>query len=68
MLNSLGTRADLRVVTVADGARDNWRFLDALAPEATAVVDFYQYPAFPTMRNRASNSLITATIRLDLSA
>ena len=38
---ALGTRPDLRVVTVADGARDNWRFLDALAPEATAVVDFY---------------------------
>ena len=38
---ALGIRPDLRVVTVADGARDNWRFLDALAPEATAVVDFY---------------------------
>ena len=38
---ALGTRPDLRVVTVADGARDNWRLLDALAPEATAVVDFY---------------------------
>ena len=25
----------------ADGARDNWRYLDALVPEATAVVDFY---------------------------
>lgn len=37
----LGTRPDLQVVTVADGARDNWRFLDALAPEATAVVDFF---------------------------
>ena len=37
----LGKRPDLQVVTVADGARDNWRFLDALAPEATAVVDFY---------------------------
>ena len=38
---ALGKRPDLEVVTVADGARDNWRFLDALAPEATAVVDFY---------------------------
>ena len=37
----LGKRPDLHVVTVADGARDNWRYLDALAPEATAVVDFY---------------------------
>ena len=37
----LGTRPELHVVTVADGAHDNWRYLDALAPEATAVVDFY---------------------------
>ena len=34
-------RAELHVVTVADGAHANWRYLDALAPEATAVVDFY---------------------------
>ena len=38
---ALGRRPDLQVVTVADGAHDNWRYLDALAPEATAVVDFY---------------------------
>ena len=38
---ALGKRPDLEVVTVADGARDNWRFLDALAPQATAVVDFF---------------------------
>ena len=37
----LGRRPDLEVVTVADGAHDNWRYLDALAPGATAVVDFY---------------------------
>ena len=37
----LGKRPDLHIVTVADGARDNWRYLDTLAPEATAVVDFY---------------------------
>ena len=37
----LGRRPDLQVVTVADGAHDNWRYLDVLAPEATAVVDFY---------------------------
>ena len=37
----LRRRPDLQVVTVADGAHDNWRYLDALAPEATAVVDFY---------------------------
>ena len=38
---ALGRRPDLHVVTVADGAHDNWRYLDTLAPEATAVVDFY---------------------------
>ena len=38
---ALGQRPELHVVTVADGARDNWSYLDALAPEATAVVDFY---------------------------
>ena len=37
----LRRRPDLQVVTVADGAHDNWRYLDSLAPEATAVVDFY---------------------------
>ena len=37
----LGRRPELHVVTVADGAHDNWRYLDALAPEATSVVDFY---------------------------
>ena len=37
----LGKRPDLHVVTVADGARDNWRYLDALAPQGTAIVDFY---------------------------
>ena len=35
----LGRRPELQVVTVADGAHDNWRYLDALAPDATAVVD-----------------------------
>ena len=38
---ALGKRPDLHVVGVADGAHDNWRYLDALAPKATAVVDFY---------------------------
>ena len=37
----LGRRPELQVVTVADGAHDNWRYLDVLAPKATAVVDFY---------------------------
>ena len=38
---ALGKRPDLHVVTLADGAHDNWRFLDALAPQGTALVDFY---------------------------
>ena len=38
---ALGRRPDLHVVKVADGARDNWSYLDALAPQGTAVVDFY---------------------------
>ena len=37
----LRRRPDLQVVTVADGAHDNWRYLDAHARETTAVVDFY---------------------------
>ena len=37
----LGKRPDLHVVTIADGARDNWRFLDTLAAQGTAMVDFY---------------------------
>ena len=39
---ALGKRPDPHVVSIADGAHDNWRYLDVLAPEATAVVDFYQ--------------------------
>jgi len=38
---ALGQRPELSVVKIADGARDNWRYLDALLPGATAVVDFY---------------------------
>ena len=35
----LGRRPDLEVVTVADGAHDNWRYLDALAPDAMRYAD-----------------------------
>ena len=38
---ALGQRPDLTVVKVADGARDNWTYLDALVPQGTVVVDFY---------------------------
>jgi len=38
---ALRQRPGLSVVKVADGARDNWSYLDALVPEGTSVVDFY---------------------------
>ncbi len=37
----LAKRPDLQVVKIADGAHDNWRYLDTLAPQGTSVVDFY---------------------------
>ena len=41
---SLSQRSDLEVVKLADGARDNWSFLDELAPQAASsvtLVDFF---------------------------
>ena len=63
-----GERPDLQVVTVADGAHDNWRYLDALAPEATAVVDFYQYAEFRIMPRVVLNWLIPFASCLVFSA
>ena len=37
----LATQSGWRLVAVADGAPDNWTFLDQLLPEAEQVVDFY---------------------------
>lgn len=37
---ALHSRPDLRLVKLADGARDNWTYLDEL-PKGEAVVDFY---------------------------
>jgi len=34
-------RPDLGVVRLADGAKDNWTFLDALPVEGPSVIDFY---------------------------
>jgi hypothetical protein len=34
-------RPDLAVVRLADGAKDNWTFLDALPVEGPSVIDFY---------------------------
>lgn len=37
----LAVRADLRMVKLADGAEDNWEFLDRICPEGERIVDFY---------------------------
>ncbi len=40
----LAQRPDLEVVMLADGARENWSFLDDLAPQAASsvtLVDFF---------------------------
>lgn len=41
MAHILNQNSDLRVVTIADGAKDNWTFLNSAFPNATAVVDFF---------------------------
>ena len=41
MAHILQQNPDLQVVTIADGAKDNWTFLDSACPNATAVVDFF---------------------------
>lgn len=38
---ALRERPDLKLVTLADGAPDNWEYLDEEFPQATPVVDFY---------------------------
>lgn len=37
----LEQRPDLKVIRLADGAKDNWSFLDALPVEGPSVVDFW---------------------------
>lgn len=34
-------RPDLKFVALADGAKDNWKYLDKLLPDAAKVLDFY---------------------------
>jgi hypothetical protein len=41
MAHILNQKPGLKVVAIADGARDNWTFLDRAFPNATAVVDFF---------------------------
>lgn len=39
--NCLAQRPDLKVVKVADGAKDNWTYLNGELPEGEEVIDFY---------------------------
>ena len=41
MAHILNQKPELKVVAIADGAKDNWTFLDRAFPNATAVVDFF---------------------------
>lgn len=41
LMSVLAQRPDLNVVRLADGAKDNWTFLDALPVEGPSVVDFW---------------------------
>ena len=38
---ALRQKPSLKLVKLADGARDNWSFLDEELPEGTSIVDFY---------------------------
>lgn len=38
---ALAQRPDLRLVTIADGANDNWDFLHGTLPPSTEIIDFY---------------------------
>jgi len=38
---ALTCRPDLQLVKVADGAKDNWTFLDGTLPDGESVLDFY---------------------------
>lgn len=39
--DALNRRPDLQLVKVADGAKDNWTFLDGVLPKGISVLDFY---------------------------
>jgi hypothetical protein len=41
VFSALVERPDLRVVKLADGAPDNWSYLDDTLPVGQALVDFY---------------------------
>ena len=39
--HAINCQPDLQIVKVADGAKDNWTFLDQTLPEGISVLDFY---------------------------
>ncbi|MCF6298694.1 MAG: hypothetical protein L3J01_02330 [Thiomicrorhabdus sp.] len=39
--DALNCRPNLQLVKVADGAKDNWTFLDGILPTGESVLDFY---------------------------
>lgn len=41
VLDVLRQRPDLKLVKVADGARDNWTYLSKILPDGTEVVDYF---------------------------
>ena len=57
----LTRRPDLKLVAVANGAHDNWRYFERTFPEAEQVLDFFQYAEFRTMPSIVRNPLIPFT-------
>jgi hypothetical protein len=39
--HAINCQPDLHIVKIADGAKDNWIFLDKVLPKGTSVLDFY---------------------------
>jgi len=39
--HAINCQPDLQIVKIADGAKDNWTFLDQALPQGTSVLDFY---------------------------
>ena len=63
----LGRKEDLTVVAIADGARDNWAFLDTFSPDVV-LLDYFQHAEFPTMPSIVLNPLIPFTSSPGFSA
>jgi len=39
--HALKERPDIKIIAIADGAKDNWTFIDETFPSATKILDFY---------------------------